>query len=121
VCLWFSSEFVSAVIFKLAWRYHPVDIPEPFLVYIPAFFSAMLVAFLLGKCLDLQPSLLPPPTPRPPPPPVPAPIPVPAAAGIFKFPCPHCGQRISTTPDQVGTDANCPTCEGPFVVPAGGA
>jgi hypothetical protein len=29
----------------------------------------------------------------------------------FKFECPECGQRISATPDLIGTEANCPSCD----------
>ena len=39
----------------------------------------------------------------------------------FTFSCPHCSQHISATPDFIGTDASCPTCNNAFVVPANNA
>ena len=51
----------------------------------------------------------------PTPPPQPAPPPEPA---VFKFACPHCGQRLAVTTAEVGTTANCPNCETPLEVPA---
>lgn len=36
----------------------------------------------------------------------------------MKFPCPHCGQRVSATQDFSGTEATCPGCANRFVVPA---
>jgi hypothetical protein len=36
----------------------------------------------------------------------------------YKFSCPHCGQRIATTPEYIGVQAACPTCSLPFEVPA---
>lgn len=36
----------------------------------------------------------------------------------FKFACPHCGQRIGATLQDVGTTGGCPTCQQKFVVPA---
>lgn len=35
----------------------------------------------------------------------------------FKFECPECGQRVSTTLDIAGTKANCPSCKTLIVVP----
>jgi hypothetical protein len=35
----------------------------------------------------------------------------------FKFPCPHCGQRIGAAPEDVGTLGGCPRCQRQFVVP----
>lgn len=29
---------------------------------------------------------------------------------VFKFACPHCGQRLAVTMDEVGNAANCPNC-----------
>lgn len=34
----------------------------------------------------------------------------------FKFPCPHCGQRVAATDDLVGQSVVCPTCSENFVV-----
>jgi len=36
---------------------------------------------------------------------------------IMKFGCPHCGQRVSATPDMFGTEATCPGCQQAFLVP----
>jgi len=36
----------------------------------------------------------------------------------FKFYCPHCGQHISATTNQVGKRGACPTCSRAFDVPA---
>lgn len=36
----------------------------------------------------------------------------------FKFECPECGQRISATPDLIGTEANCPSCDAVITVRA---
>lgn len=36
---------------------------------------------------------------------------------IFKFECPHCGQRISSTIDMAGTHGVCPACEQAFTIP----
>jgi hypothetical protein len=36
----------------------------------------------------------------------------------FKFACPHCGQRISATPEDVGTAGGCPSCQQEFTVPS---
>lgn len=36
----------------------------------------------------------------------------------FKFPCPHCGQRIAATSEDCGDEAVCTTCEKSFIVPA---
>ncbi len=55
------------------------------------------------------PALLPTPQPQPAPPPEPA---------VFKFACPHCGQRLAVTTAEVGTTANCPNCETLIEVPA---
>jgi hypothetical protein len=35
----------------------------------------------------------------------------------FKFPCPHCGQRIAATLEDCGTEGFCPTCANTFTVP----
>lgn len=35
----------------------------------------------------------------------------------FKFPCPHCGSRLSATPDFYGTEEQCPACRKAFTVP----
>ncbi len=35
----------------------------------------------------------------------------------FKFPCPHCGQRIGAASEDVGTLGGCPSCQRQFVVP----
>ena len=40
------------------------------------------------------------------------------AETVFKFPCPTCGQRVSATPDFIGTEANCPACGVAFIVAA---
>ncbi len=53
--------------------------------------------------------------PRPTPPLAPAP---PAAPAVFKFACPHCGQRLAVTTAEVGTVADCPNCQTPIEVPA---
>jgi hypothetical protein len=37
---------------------------------------------------------------------------------VMKFHCPSCGQRISTTEDQVGTPFTCPSCQASGTVPA---
>jgi hypothetical protein len=37
---------------------------------------------------------------------------------IFKFSCPHCAQRIAADTSRIGEESNCPTCSGPFIVPA---
>ena len=55
-----------------------------------------------------------PPLPSAPPPP-PAP---PAEPVVFKFACPHCGQRLAVTTAEVGTVADCPNCATPIEVPA---
>lgn len=34
-----------------------------------------------------------------------------------KFECGKCGQRLSATSDEVGLEANCPTCGEPLVIP----
>jgi len=39
----------------------------------------------------------------------------------FKFPCPHCGGRISAGRSVGGTSVSCPICEGAFVVPLSGS
>jgi hypothetical protein len=39
----------------------------------------------------------------------------------FKFPCPHCGGRISAGRSIGGTNVSCPICERAFVVPLSGA
>jgi hypothetical protein len=36
----------------------------------------------------------------------------------FKFACPHCGQRIGATVEDVGTLGGCPRCQQQFVVPS---
>lgn len=36
----------------------------------------------------------------------------------FKFACPHCGQRLSATDDQVGSRSPCPACSNPVRVPS---
>ncbi len=36
---------------------------------------------------------------------------------VFKFSCPHCGQHISATPEDCGTEGACPTCGNTFTVP----
>ena len=67
-----------------------------------------------------------PPSPMPKRPPVsrpspvtqpPPPSPPPPAPAVFKFACPHCGQRISTTADCIGTVGGCPACGNSLVVP----
>lgn len=35
----------------------------------------------------------------------------------FKFPCPHCGQRLEAEPDMVGMSIDCPVCGQPLGVP----
>ena len=68
----------------------------------------------------LPPTPLPQPAPvrdEPPPTPLPQPAP-PAEPVVFKFACPHCGQRLAVTTAEVGTVANCPNCETPIEVPA---
>ena len=74
----------------------------------------------------LPPTPLPQPSPvrdepRPTPPLAPTPLPQPAPPAepaVFKFACPHCGQRLAVTTAEVGTVANCPNCETPIEVPA---
>lgn len=36
---------------------------------------------------------------------------------LFKFQCPHCGQRISATSEDAGTHNVCPSCNKELVVP----
>ncbi|MEO6739116.1 MAG: hypothetical protein ABIP20_02625 [Chthoniobacteraceae bacterium] len=37
---------------------------------------------------------------------------------VFKFECPHCGQRIAAHPDEAGSAGVCQTCSNTFTVPA---
>lgn len=67
------------------------------------------------------PPLLPTPQPHPSPARLPTPHPQPASQpvpAVFKFACPHCGQRLAVTTADVGTAANCPNCEALLEVPA---
>jgi hypothetical protein len=41
----------------------------------------------------------------------------PSKSDVFKFHCVHCGQRISSRVDRVGTMSNCPTCGKELQVP----
>jgi len=41
-----------------------------------------------------------------------------ASIAAFKFACPHCGQRISTTTEYIGVHSACPTCSQSFDVPS---
>jgi predicted RNA-binding Zn-ribbon protein involved in translation (DUF1610 family) len=105
VCVWFSIEAVSAVAIVSAWQYRFEAHPDRFMIYVPSLFFALFGAILVGKVLDRQRSLQPEPPPIPP------------AISVFKFPCPHCGQRISAAIHDAGTDGNCPRCNAAFVVP----
>lgn len=40
------------------------------------------------------------------------------AQPVFKFPCPHCGQRIAVTAADSGSTSHCPSCHATLVVPA---
>jgi hypothetical protein len=40
------------------------------------------------------------------------------ADSVYKFACPACGQRVSATPDFIGSEATCPACATAFLVPA---
>jgi hypothetical protein len=39
----------------------------------------------------------------------------------FKFSCPHCHQNIEATPEYVGVQINCPSCQATIVVPEASA
>ena len=39
-----------------------------------------------------------------------------ASPVVFKFSCPHCGQHLSAMDSFAGLEANCPTCNGKFIV-----
>src|SRR4051812_47519895 len=36
----------------------------------------------------------------------------------MKFPCPHCGQRLSAEADMIGRQIACPVCTNTLIVPA---
>jgi hypothetical protein len=102
VSVWLFVQIVVTA-FIVAWYYHFGETPDRFMIFVPGSFVALMAAIQVGRYLNRQPSLLPQP---------------PAIGFVFKFPCPHCGQRISTTRDMVGTTVNCPSCQHPFIVPA---
>ena len=89
-----------------------------------AFAAVLALRWLLAKKSALSSSEDPAPVrdgPRPTPPlpsaPPPPPAP-PAEPVVFKFACPHCGQRLAVTTAEVGTVADCPNCATPIEVPA---
>lgn len=124
---WSAGEVTGAVLVAAVWPLIFHEPPGLLILYLVSLLSASIGGVIVGKVLDGQSSKVPPPLPirfptrrpkqpsavKPAVPIVPAPAP-----SKFKFSCPHCGQHISATAEYVGTDANCPTCEAGFVVPA---
>jgi len=102
VSIWLFVQIVVTA-FVVVWFHHFGDTPDLFMIFLPGGFAALVAAIQVGRYLDRQPSLLPPP---------------PAIGFVFKFPCPHCSQRVSASRDMVGTPVNCPSCQRPFLVPS---
>ena len=138
--LWLGTLGLAACGARWAFDRHYHTLPGFWIVYGPAVGCAFAVVLALRWVLSkrsalsasdiaeparTEPRPTPPllPTPRPPPapmrlptpPPQPTPPPEPA---VFKFACPHCGQRLAVTTAEVGTTANCPNCETLLEVPA---
>jgi hypothetical protein len=89
--------------------------PELWVVSLSAVALAFAVSGLLVWILGRAPR----PKTEAPPPPAPEPSPtVISEPSIFKFACPHCGQRLAVSTEQVGTTENCPNCAAPLTVPA---
>lgn len=118
--------------------------PSFWVVFVPAVALAFTAAVALGWWLSRVPARktsaqepvesVAPTAERPQPPPAPTPIPAPplptpAVEAIeedppepppvttFKFACPHCGQRLAVTTDDVGSAAECPNCGASLIVP----
>jgi hypothetical protein len=118
---------------RAVYAHHFHKAPGFWVVYVPAVVLASGAAFGVARWLAREPApktkgrkkakTRKPETPAaevPPPPPAPAPAPPPAApeVTVFKFACPHCGQRIAVTTADIGSVANCPACAAPIEVPA---
>ena len=134
--LWLGTLGLAAFGARWAFERHYHTPPGFWIIYGPAVTSAFAVVLALRWILSKKPPLStyetaepardeprPEPTPRPQPapaflptpPPQPAPPPDPT---LFKFACPHCGQRLAVTTAEVGSVANCPNCETLLEVPA---
>ena len=142
--LWLGTLGLTACAARFGYERHFHTRPGFWLVYAVAVACAFAAALALRWVLAKKPALstgetaapaerpLPPtPLPQPAPAPVrdeprltpplpPAPRPEPAPPAepvVFKFACPHCGQRLAVTTAEVGTVADCPNCATPLEVP----
>ena len=126
--LWLGTLGLAAFGARWAFEQYYHTFPGFWIIYGPAVVCAFAIVLALRWILSKRPALSAPDTaepartePRPAPallptpPPQPAPPPEPA---VFKFACPHCGQRLAVTTAEVGTTANCPNCEALIEVPA---
>ena len=126
--LWLGTLGLAACGARWAFLRHDQTLPGFWKVYGPAVGGAFAAVLALRWVLAKRPALSPrhaappvhgeprptpplPPTPPRPPAPPPAPV-------LFKFACPHCGQRLAVTTAEVGTSANCPNCDTHLEVPA---
>ena len=138
--LWLGSLALAAYGARWAFERHYHTPPRFWFIYAPAVVCAFAVVLVLHRILSKRrplsapetaglartgprptPALLPTPQPQPSPARLPTPPPQPAPPtepAVFKFACPHCGQRLAVTTDDVGTAANCPNCEALLEVPA---
>ena len=138
--LWIGTLGLAAFGARWAFERHYHTLPGFWIVYGPAVGCAFATVLALRWILSKRPALSAPetaeparteprptpallPTPRPQPAPVLLPTPQPQPApqpepALFKFACPHCGQRLAVTTAEVGTAADCPNCGTPLVVPA---
>ncbi len=123
---------------RAAYVQHFKAAPGFWVVFVPAAVLAFAAAVALGWRLSRLPSLAdsdreserasepaappPPPPSAPPIPPTPVPAPPPAEhlpeVVSFKFACPHCGQRLGVTTADIGSSAECPSCQAALIIPA---
>ena len=138
--LWLGTLGLAAYGARWAFTRHDHTPPGFWKVYGPAVACAFLAVLALRGLLAKKPApsttetaepthaeprptppLPPTPLPQPPPARLPTPPPQPpppAEPAVFKFACPHCGQRLAVTTADVGTTANCPNCDALLEVPA---